>query len=518
MDRKSSLAAALIFIVGIAIRGTHLFLIDLVHEPFRLGGLFVAFADEIAARNFQLPVNIPYYSSGGIPYAYPPLGFYVEAILLQVFPGQIFAVANLLPPLVSILALGLAARFFYRWAGGCGADGAMRSLLALAAYALLPNAFYNQIDAAGLAEAFGSLALVVYFELLFAYQQNSSLKSALYAGLGLALCVLSSPGSAIGGAFISLALVLDTLISVRWTEKFHPYLYLLWIGMTGLAISAPYWLSVMLNHGLGIFLTPVGMQYEESGQAAFLGKLQGSWFTYSVLQQDGVYFWSIAILLGIGWLVWKRNLFLLLAFLALFSIPRENAWVTAFPAALLVAHGLADVLVPTIKSMSVSNLLTRTAAMWAAFGLIVLSLLFQSFELVNLQVQDQNWKLKAAQVEGLRRAREIIPPSAQVIVLGNGGLREWAPYLLRREVLNTEFGLEWQPAEYRQIISANKALDEAENWQNVAEAVRSLTNQQQVYVIMDPNHLPPGLDVEDLGPFLVKMNSSDLQVGSLELP
>lgn len=518
MDRKSSLAAALILIVGVAIRCTHLFLIDLIHEPFRLGGLFVTFADEIASRNFQLPVTIPYYSSGGIPFAYPPLGFYVEAVLLQIFPGQIFAVANLLPPLVSILALGVAARFFYHWAGGCGANGAIRSLSALGAYALLPNAFYNQIDAAGLAEAFGSLALVIYFALLFAYQQSRDLKSALYAGLGLALCVLSSPGSAIGGAFISLALVLDTLISLRWSQGMQPYLQLFWIGLTGFALSAPYWLPVLLNHGLGIFVTPVGMQYEESGQASFLGKLQGSWFTYSVLQQDGVFFWSIAILLGIGWLVWKRKLFLPLAFLALFSIPRENAWVTAFPAALLIAHGLSDVLVPSIKSMSVSNLLTRTAAMWAAFGLIVFSLMLQSFELVNLQMRDQNWKLKAAQVEGLRRARELIPPSAQVIVLGNGGLREWAPYLLQREVLNTEFGLEWQPAEYRQIISANKALEEAESWERISEAVRSLTNQKQIYVILDPNHLPPGLDVEDHGPFLVKMNSSDLQVGSLELP
>src|SRR5574342_498187 len=114
MNKRSSIIAALIVVTGIAVRCTHLFLIDLTHEPFRLGGLFVAFAGEIAAHNFQLPVNIPYYSLGGIPYAYPPLGFYVEAILLQIFPGQIFAVANLLPPLVSILALGLATRFFYR--------------------------------------------------------------------------------------------------------------------------------------------------------------------------------------------------------------------------------------------------------------------------------------------------------------------------------------------------------------------------------------------------------------------
>src|SRR4030095_15440901 len=108
MNKRSPVIAALILLTGVVIRCTHLFLIDLVHEPFRLGGLFVAFADEIAARNFRLPINIPYYSAGGIPFAYPPLGFYFEAILLKLFPKQIFAIANLLPPFVSILALGLA--------------------------------------------------------------------------------------------------------------------------------------------------------------------------------------------------------------------------------------------------------------------------------------------------------------------------------------------------------------------------------------------------------------------------
>ena len=156
--------------------------------------------------------------------------------------------------------------------------------------------------------------------------------------------------------------------------------------------------------------------------------------------------------------------------------------------------------------------------MWVAFGLIIFSMILQAFELINLQVHNENWKLESTQIDVLRQAREIIPSSAQVIVLGNGGLREWAPFLLQREVLNTEFGLEWQPAEYRQIISANQVLDEAESWEKISEAARSLTNEKVIYVILDPKHLIPKLEVENHGPFLIKMNSSDLQVGRLELP
>ena len=514
MDKKPFLAATFLLLIGAAIRCTHLFLIDLYHEPFRLGGLFIAFAGEIAAHDFRFPVQISYYSASGIPFAYPPLGFYVEAVLLKLFPGQIFAVANLLPPMVSILALFLAARFFYRWAGGWN----LRSLSALAAYALLPNAFYNQIEAAGLAEAFGSLALVVYFELLFAYQAARSFKAAFFAGLGLALCVLSAPGSALGAALISIVLVLDTLLTVRWTETTRPYLQLFCIGVTGLAFSAPYWLSVILHHGLGIFFTPIGMQYELSEQVTFLRRLRANWFTYSAIQLDGVYFWSIAILLGVGWLIWKRQHFLPLAVLALFSIPRENAWVTAFPAALLIAHGVADLLIPTIKPLPVLTLVSRTRIMWVVFGLILYSMASHAFDLIDLQVHNEYWKIRPFQIEALYEAREIIPSFGQVIVIGNPGLREWSPYLLQREVLNTEFGLEWEPDEYHQIISTNQALDNAKSWQDVAEAVRVLTDQKQIYVVFDPNRLPVGLEVADPSPLLVKMNANAIQVGILEIP
>jgi len=156
--------------------------------------------------------------------------------------------------------------------------------------------------------------------------------------------------------------------------------------------------------------------------------------------------------------------------------------------------------------------------MWGAFGLIVISMILQAFELINLQVRNENWKLASAQIETLRQARRIIPAAAPVIVLGNGGLREWSPYLLQREVLNTEFGLEWQPDEYHRIISTNQELDIAANWKDVADAVRSLTDQKQVYVVVDPGQLPEGFEMTEPGPFFVKIRTPQLQIGILEIP
>ena len=156
--------------------------------------------------------------------------------------------------------------------------------------------------------------------------------------------------------------------------------------------------------------------------------------------------------------------------------------------------------------------------MWVVFGLILYSMVGHAFDLIDLQMGNEYWKIKADQIEALRQAREIIPASGQMIVMGNPGLREWSPYLLQREVLNTEFGLEWQPDEYHQIILANEELDDAKNWLDVAEAVQSLSDQKQVYVILDPGQLPEGFEMAKAGPFFVKIRTPQLQIGILELP
>ena len=74
-------------------------------EPFRLGGLFYEFSRQILLNNFAFPETIPYYSAEGIPFAYPPLSFYVQAILIYLFNPTLFFTVNLLPPLITTLSL-----------------------------------------------------------------------------------------------------------------------------------------------------------------------------------------------------------------------------------------------------------------------------------------------------------------------------------------------------------------------------------------------------------------------------
>jgi len=476
--------------LGVLVRCIHLFLFDIAHEPFHLGGLFLAFADEIASHQFRLPVTIPYYSSGGIPFAYPPFGFYVEAVFIKLFPASSFSIVNLLPSLIAIGTLGVAGFFFHRWANGWN----VQSLSALAVFAFIPNAFYNQIEAAGLAETFGSLALVGYFILLFDYYQKKNWRSALLAGLGLALCVLSSPGSALVAPLISIIFALNVFVKLRLSEKFQPYLSLLLIALVGIVVSSPYWLTVIHNHGIGIFTEPVGNQYNtNTATKTVFGELQALWFTYGALQLDLGYLFLILLLLGCGWLIWKkRDYFLPLAFIILFSIPRENAWVTAFPLALLVALGITEVVLPYVRSRIRLSMLVKSLLLQVTAGLIVVIMLVQAFGLIQVMVDEPNMKLTASTITALEYAKFIMPTDAVVVVLGNSALREWSPYLLQREVINTEYGLEWKIEEYQAVIMANQVLKSASDWETVDTAVEPLTKVKQVYIVIQSDYPSPG--------------------------
>ena len=187
---NSQFLVVCIILLGAAIRLAHLAFVDIT-LPFRSGGLFAEFSQQILAHNYLLPSRIPFYTDGGIPFAYPPLPFYVEAACLDIFSLPEFIVANLLPPFIAVLTLPS----FYFLTQALGLSGRTR-LAALVAFATMPAAFVEQIESAGLGEAFGSLALIwLAISLAWAHKRDTVANYGL-VGLVWAICVVASPATA----------------------------------------------------------------------------------------------------------------------------------------------------------------------------------------------------------------------------------------------------------------------------------------------------------------------------------
>jgi len=506
------LATLTILAAGIFLRFYHFLWFDFLHAPFRLGGLFVAFSDQIARNGFRLPNIIPYYSDGGIPFAYPPLGFYVEAIFLRIAPHSQFLIANLLPPLVSALAL-LGVFLLLCWHFG---GDETHILAGTFAYAFLPLAFTNQIEAAGLAESFGSLALVFFFYSVLRFRRLPDWKNVILVGLALAFSILASPGSAIGVAFLSVMLGLETALKERFIVKSIGQMTL--AAAVGLIISAPYWATVMVNHGRGIFILSVLGQYGGGEKQGFLEILFQHLMNFTVVQDGSPFLWNLLIFLGLLLLFLRGDFALPLAFLALFSIPRESVWLTALPAALLFSYGFADVVLPLLRPVLDIPKRSKSLGLLLLVIFIASWMAFQSFLLSSALVADQQWKINAQQIKLVDDARMLIPADAKVLVLGNDALHEWAPYLLQREVINTKFGLEWQPAELEMVNQLNQKLENAATWDDVLQAVTDQTGYQSVYILASNKKRLTALSHGSSVPFTLNMETSEIQLGILGIP
>jgi hypothetical protein len=88
-------------------------------------------------------------------------------------------------------------------------------------------------------------------------------------------------------------------------------------------------------------------------------------------------------------------------------------------------------------------------------------------------------------VKALQQGQQLIPTGAHVLIAGNGTLREWAPALLEREVLNCEFGLEWQPEELKKVNLINDALAE-NNLAGAMQDVREYSGDTSLWLVGDP--------------------------------
>jgi hypothetical protein len=476
MPSRRTLIAS-IMLLGVAIRLAHLPLVDLA-RPFYRGGLYAEFSQQIAAHGYELPRVIPYYSDGGIPFAYPPLPFYIEAALLDLLRLPEFPVVNLLPALFSVLTLPS----FYLFVRELRLDSRTQ-LVALLVYATLPTAYSQHIGGAGLPEASGSLALI-WFALSLARTHNlGSGQSYLLAGLFWALCVVASPGTAYASVPTFFIFAIAQLARADRQTRVRG---LLLSGLVAVALSSPYWLTVMLYHGPGVFFESLAAQHDGK-----LVDVLGRLLSLKAFQFSGTpapFIWSIAVFCGAVWTVLHRQLLVPVWFVALYMIPREGYWMAAIPAGIMGGIGCTEVLLPPMV-----NLLDRhqrrpaqvvvTAALALLLGLNIVLTPFVQMARILAPSQRDRLQPSHQELQAMSWVRDNTPTDAKFIVLHDSFVKEWVPHIARRTVLNMAFGSEWEPEE-AETIKGFGVLNFCSDFNCVQDSVAQTTGYRQVYLFL----------------------------------
>ena len=501
-----------ILLLGSIIRLIHLAFmrIDLPHDG---AGLFVEFAHQIASHGFRLPRRIPFYTDGGIPFAYPPLPFYLEAVLTEVLRLPVFPVANLLPPFVAILALAM----FHRLTQELDITFWTRAT-ALLAYATLRSAFSDQIEASGLAEAFGSLSLICFGIGMVRAHKHATLKHYVLLGLLWAFCIVASPGSALASVPAFLIFAVVQFAELRWRPGWRDFGLLVAAGLTALLTSSPYWLTVITNHGVQVFLSSLGSQR------------RGAFNLFEVVIQSQFtgpsFFWNAMLLCGIAWALVAGRWPLVGWALVLRAIPREGWWMASIPQALLIGFGSTEVF--TSRLVGVARREKRRIETFVLMFALALLIIHPVYRVVADKIGDTDAYPEA--VAAMEWVRANTPRDAKFIVMVNNNVLEWSPHLMQRTVLNEIFGTEFTAEKQRKATEFKELLNECRDFDCIHSSLESsgvvspskarAYLEQGVYLLISRPHLMQLIDASQGGEtaFGLVWDNAGLAVGILLSP
>lgn len=464
------------------------FLFINIKHPFREAGLFTLFAQSIREASFLLPQHIPFYTDMGIPFAYPPLPFYIEALLLELGIHHIL-LANILPPFFA--SLSLVAMFYLLKT----LDIPLLTHLAiLFSFATMPGAFIEPIDSAGLAEGFGVLTLLLLITGYLKAYHSGSIKSYFHAGIFWALAIMGSPG----GAYLSVFLFFIFIIAIWHKEKFRFHQKwlrpIVMLGIIAIVLSAPYWVTILTRYGGALFVDSVQAQHSSRGLSRSITDLFVN-FNPGNLNRQFSFFWNFLIFIGLINSI-QRGWFSLIAWLVISNfIPRESAWLVAVPASILAGIGLSAGLnfilnPPNQQSKSVRF---RPLVWLPILGLGIFHIFLNIQYVYDLLMGGYDKATWASFEADTAWIQENTPIDAKFIIIGDFDdyYVEWFPYIAKRNTLNMIYGAEWEPEDYRKANTFQYRYPKCEDYLCIQDYIESIFGYQGIYVYLYVDEMSP---------------------------
>src|SRR5688572_437439 len=288
--------------------------------PLNDGGMFYTMVQDLKANGYAL-TQFTTYNDSEIPFAYPPLGFYIASFLGLIFDSDLSAFLYL-PAFINSLSIII----FYLFAKET-LDSRLTASLATLIYALSPRAFLWQVMGGGITRAFGLLFLLLMLWQTIQLFRNYQNKHLILTILFGALAIMSHPQTALHATLGGL------LLFLFYGRNKQGIISAISTGLGVALLSSPWWLTTLSRHGIEPFIS--------AGQTS-----QRTLESYvSIIRFDGLgdYLFIPTLLLafvGIYLSFRQKNLFLFTwIMLALLIDPRGGEGIALLPIAMLASIG-----------------------------------------------------------------------------------------------------------------------------------------------------------------------------------
>jgi hypothetical protein len=449
-EKLSKVKPSIVFLVFAILIGGYLRLSRPLSADFPLndGGLFYQMTRELVENHFRIP-SFTNYNALGIPYAYPPLAFYLTAGLSQLFGWQLLDIFRLFPAVISILTIPAAFLLIKDLTD----DDKLLSLSILI-FSLIPVTFDWVIMGGGVTRALGFLFALLALHFTIVLFKRKKIGDLFFAAIFLSLAIVSHPETGFHAA-VSVP-VLWFFLNRNKKGAWHTGL----MALVTILLTAPWWGSVLQSHGLTPFLSAFSTS-EQNGNAFF--------FPLNVTLTNETGTGSIAILALIGCLLYlaKKQWFLPLWAVISYTVAPRSAKIFIAPIVAIFAAYTIVLLVNWLDARKNNNesILEPSRFLSSVFSQIFLAIMFLQWFPSSMRVLNQFSTNRLS--EGERTAFTWIYENTEInskfVVLSDyfwsaDPISEWFPVLTGRASVATVQGTEWLGGgDYE--IAKQKALD-----------------------------------------------------------
>lgn len=451
--------------------------------PLNDGGLFHSMIVDLQANNFSLP-EFTSYNNSELPYAYPPLAFYIAGTLSWMLGVKPLDLLRILPPLISSFTIPLFFLLSTRVA-----QSRLQRIFAVLLFAFTPMAFEWQVMGGGLTRSLGQVFAIATMIFAIDTYKDKRRADSLALMLAGALTVLTHPEAAMQTA-IGVSII---AIVVGKNRNIIPVTLVMGLGV--LLLSSPWWGVLLARHGASPFLAAA--QAARQDGAPFLVRLVLP-FRFNITEEPFISFTAVLGAIGV-FLAFSRRDFLLPVWMlcALLIDPRGGTRFSMIPLCLLGGASLSMVWAwfGEVNIENIEEALLGTRPKRLLFGYLFITLLLGAF--VTMQNIQQGQSLTADEQKASAWIKQNTPSQATFIAITGARplldpFTEWLPALTDRRLLTSAFGHEWlNDGKFGLYTQAYRNLQECAYRESACIDRWMKANQKADYLIISPESNQP---------------------------
>ncbi len=410
--------------------------------PLNDGGLFYAMIVDLQKAGYLLPAYVTY-NAASIPFAYPPLAFYLTGGLADWLQLPLFDLVRLLPAVVS----GLTIPAFYSLAREI-TNSKTQIILAVFAFAVLPRDFAWLIMGGGITRSFGLFFALLTMAAAYRFYSRHRMRHFLACILFGALTVLTHPEATIHTAITALVFFL-------WKDRSFKGILLSLLMVTGIGIlTSPWWHLVISRFGAAPFLAALSASATDSSNP-LISLILFSRFLFT--NEPFLPVLAVLGLIGLFACLSRRQTLLPAWMLILYLVePRGGPLYLMIPLALMIGYALDNVIIPALRPKgdnpvpenareALESMLRAKTARTLLLFLFAYSTLSAYSTAMNIKEASS---LGPTDLEAFAWVKMNTPKDSQFLLVTDqlplrDAWSEWFPVLAARRSKATVFGYEW---------------------------------------------------------------------------